>query len=41
MKTSKYREAVVGAALLALLGLVPIPAVAQVESAQVRIDGMT
>ena len=41
MKTSKYRQAVIIATLLGLLGLVPLSAAAQVESAQVRIDGMT
>ena len=41
MKTSRYRRAVVVATVLGLLGLVPLSAAAQVESATVRIDGMT
>ena len=41
MKTSRYRRAVIVTTLLGLLGLLPLSATAQVESAQVRIDGMT
>jgi hypothetical protein len=41
MKTSRYGRAAVVATVVGLLGLAPLSAVAQVESAQVRIDGMT
>ena len=35
MKTSKYRRAVIATTLLGLLGLLPLSAAGQVESAQV------
>ncbi len=40
MKAKHYPRAVVGAALLGLLWLLPLAAAAQVEKAEVRIDGM-
>ncbi|MFQ5664577.1 MAG: hypothetical protein ACE5HL_12195 [Terriglobia bacterium] len=40
MKTRKYRRAIIVAALLSALGLLPLGGAAQVEEARARIDGM-
>ncbi len=39
--TRHYSRTLVGAALLGVLWLLPLAAAAQVEKAEVRIDGMT